>query len=275
MNNLKYSVLMSVYFRENPEYLRSSILTMISQSVPPDEIIIVKDGPLTDKLLNVLDEFENNNSINVISLEENVGLGKALNIGLNKCRNDLVARMDTDDISLKDRCEKQLECFFNNEKLSVIGTVVAEFIDSPDNIVAYKNVRKTNNEIKKHMKYRNPMNHPSVMFKKKDVEKAGGYQHFLLNEDYYLWIRMMQCGFEFKNIDEPLVKMRITNETYLRRGGWKYFLTQKNLLDYMLKSRFINIFEYIFNIIIRFVTRVLMSNRMRKNFYLKVLRRKL
>jgi glycosyltransferase involved in cell wall biosynthesis len=274
MEQLKYSVLMSVYYKENPRYFRDSIKSMLEQSIVPDEIIIVADGKLTVELDAVFEEFSKNEIISVIRLEVNSGLGEALSIGIKKCRNELIARMDTDDLSDARRCEKQLQCFYKNKKLSVVGTAVSEFIDDPNISVAYKGVKTSDEDIKNQMKFRNPFNHPSVMFKKSDVLKAGSYEQWFLNEDYYLWIRMMQLKFTFENIDEPLLKMRITNDTYLRRGGFKYFVTQKNLFDYMLKNHLINIFEYGYNNSIRFVTRLLIPNKLRKILYLNILRKK-
>lgn len=274
MNVVKYSVLMSVYYKENPEYLRDSIFSILQQSVLPNEIIMVKDGELTVELEKVLDEFKNIETFRIISLAQNVGLGKALSIGLNECKNELIARMDTDDISQHNRCEKQLKKFMDNNSLSVVGSAVAEFIDTPSNVIAYKEVKTEHKEIKNQIKYRNPINHPSVMFRKTDVLKVGNYKDWFLNEDYYLWIRMMQQGFIFENINEPLVKMRITNETYIRRSGLKYFITQKRLFDYMLKNDLINIFEYFYNNIIRLVTRIFIPNKLRKVIYLKILRSK-
>lgn len=275
MGEMKYSVLMSVYHKEKPKYLKDSIDSMLNQTIKPDEIVLIKDGPLTEALDYVIREYENNPIVEVVELKENVGLGKALNIGLEKCRNKIVARMDTDDISMPDRCEKQLLMLNQNEEVSVIGTVVGEFIGETNNIVAYKGVLENHKSIRKRMKFRNPMNHPTVMYRKNDVIVAGNYKHWFLNEDYYLWIRMLQKGFKFLNINEPLVLMRITDETYLRRGGWKYFITQKKLFDYMLKNKTINIFEYIYNNVIRFVTTILVPNKVRKIIYLKMLRRKL
>lgn len=274
MEEMKYSVLMSVYYKEKPEYLKASIDSMIKQTIKPDQIVLIKDGPLTETLDDVIREYEDNPIVDVVELKENVGLGKALNIGLEKCRNKIVARMDTDDISIPDRCEKQLLILNQNKDVSVIGTGVAEFIGDPSNIVAYKKVYKEHEDIKRQMKYRNPMNHPSVMYRKEDVILAGSYKHWFLNEDYYLWIRMLQKGYKFSNINEPLVLMRITDETYLRRGGWKYFITQKKLFDYMLNNKTINIIEYIYNNVIRFATTILVPNKVRKIIYLKMLRRK-
>jgi glycosyltransferase involved in cell wall biosynthesis len=274
MEQVKYSVLMSVYYKENPSFFTDSIKSMLEQTIKPDEIIIVADGELTAELDDIFHEFRDNEIIKVIRLEENKGLGEALSVGIKKCRNELIARMDTDDLSEADRCEKQLRCFNNNEKLSVVGTAVSEFIDDPNVSVAYKEVKTSDEDIKSQMKFRNPFNHPSVMFKKSDVMRVGSYEQWFLNEDYYLWIRMMQNNFKFENIDEPLLKMRITNETYMRRGGWKYFVTQKKLFDYMLKNNLINIFEYGYNNSIRFVTRLLIPNKVRKMLYLNILRKK-
>lgn len=274
MDSLKYSVLMSVYHKEKPNYLRESILSMLYQSIVPDEIVLIKDGPLTDQLEKVLDDFKENHIIKVISINENVGLGIALNIGLSNCKNELIARMDTDDIADIDRCKKQLDLFRKDKNLSVVGTAVEEFMDYPDPHISYKRVKTENDEIRKQLKYRNPIAHPSVMFKKNDVIIAGNYKHWIFNEDYYLWIRMVQHGFTFKNINEPLVKMRVNNETYLRRGGWDYYITQRDLFGYMLKNNLINEFEYLFNNIISFGTRVLMTNKMRKFVYVRILRSK-
>ncbi|MGK0466562.1 glycosyltransferase [Clostridium sp.] len=274
MKELKYSVLMSVYYKENPSYFRDSIKSMLEQSVKPDEIIIVADGKLTPELDAVFEEFKDNSVIKVIRLKVNSGLGEALSIGIKECRNELIARMDTDDLSDAYRCEKQLQCFYKNKRLSVVGTAVSEFIDDPDIRVAYKGVKTGDKDIKNQMKYRNAFNHPSVMFKKSEVLQAGSYEQWFLNEDYYLWIRMMEQSAIFENIDEPLLKMRITNDTYLRRGGWKYFVTQKKLYDYMLSNHLINVFEYSFNNSIRFVTRLLIPNKLRKILYLNILRKK-
>jgi len=274
MKELKYSVLMSVYYKENPDYFRESINSMLEQTVKPDEIIIVKDGKLTKGLDDVLCEFQDSEIIKVIALKENKGLGEALSIGIENCRNELIARMDSDDISVSNRCERQLESFESNKKLSVVGTAVSEFIGDPNVAIAYKGVKTSDEDIKRQMKFRNAFNHPSVMFKKSDVLKVGSYMHWFLNEDYYLWIRMMLNNFIFENIDEPLLKMRTTNDTYLRRGGWKYFVTQKRLFDFMLKNKIINLIEYLYNNSIRFITRILIPNKVRKILYLKMLREK-
>lgn len=260
----KYSVLMSVYNKEKPEYLRLSINSILNQTIPPDEIIIVKDGSLTLELDNVLEEYSMfNSTFNVIGYKENRGLGFALNYGLNYCKNELVARMDSDDIARHDRCEKQIKEFEKNSSLEIIGGDIAEFTDSPDNIVAYRKVPISDDEIKEFMKTRCPLNHMTVMFKKSAVIKAGNYQDWFWNEDYYLWIRMMKQGSIFANTGDVLVNVRIDGDMYLRRGGRKYFDSEARLQKYMLKNHIIGYRTYIENIGKRIVVQILLPNRVR------------
>ena len=265
---------MSVYYRENPDHFIKSVESMTNQTIAPDEIVIVKDGPLTKELDQEIKKLEKNKSIKIIEIEKNVGLGIALNIGLNHCTNEIVARMDTDDISEKNRCERQLTFLNDNPSISLVGTTIAEFFEDSEQIKSYRIVPKEDNEIKEYMKTRSPFNHPSVMFKKSAVIGAGGYLNYPLNEDYYLWVRMLISGCKFANIDEPLLKMRITKNTFERRGGWKYFITQKKLFDFMLTNKIINKKEYIYNNLIRFITRLLLPNDIRGYLYRKVLRKK-
>lgn len=260
----KYSVLMSVYNKEKPEYLRLSINSILNQTIPPDEIIIVKDGILTSELDSVLEKYLMHNPIfNVVGYKENKGLGFALNYGLNYCRNELVARMDSDDIARQDRCEKQLKEFEKNSSIEIIGGDIAEFIDSPDNIVAYRKVPTSDSEIKEYMKTRCPLNHMTVMFKKSVVINAGSYQDWFWNEDYYLWIRMMKQGCIFANTGDVLVNVRIDADMYLRRGGIKYFDSEVRLQKYMLKNHIIGYRTYIENVGKRIIVQILLPNRIR------------
>ncbi|MBQ3181694.1 MAG: glycosyltransferase [Clostridia bacterium] len=268
---MDYSVLMPVYYKENPEYFKESIESMLSQTVPTDNFVIVCDGELTDELTKVLDTYRNNPVITIVQLEKNMGLAKALTEGLKYCKNELVARMDSDDISLPERCKKQLE-IFSAENIDVVGSNVLEFIDDADNALSIRCVPETHEKIKIYAKKRNPMNHPSVMFKKSLVIKNGCYQNFRLYEDYQLWVKMIINGCKFKNIQEPLVKMRTTNDLYMRRGGLKYFKNGCALQSYMYKSGYISAVRYIKNLIERFMVQVLMPNHIRKWFYLRVLR---
>lgn len=256
----KYSVLMSLYKKEKPEYLRLAIDSMINQTVPPDEIVIVEDGPLTDELYAVLDEYP---MLHRVKNETNLGLGLALNAGLKKCKNELVTRMDTDDCSKPERCEKQLEFLNSNPDISVVGGQIEEFIELPDHIVAKRIVPLKDIELKEFNKKRCPFNHVTVMFKKKDIIEAGSYQDWFWNEDYYLWIRLALAGKKFANLPDVLVLVRTGEDMYQRRGGIKYFQSEAKLQKFMLDNNIINKPRYLINISERLVLQVLMPNKLR------------
>lgn len=219
---MKYSVLMTVYKNDKPEYFNKSIMSMINQTIEPDEIVLVKDGPITKELQDVIDNIDKKypNIINQVSLKQNVGLGLALNEGLKVCKNDIVARMDADDISLPTRCEKQLKEFRNDKNLDIIGCPVKEFMEDESNIISLRKVPITHEEIYKFAKQRDPFNHPTVMYRKSKVLKCGGYSDLRKNQDTDLWIKMLVYGCKTKNIEEALFLFRFDEETYKRRKNW-------------------------------------------------------
>ena len=226
MNSVDVSILMSVYIKEKPEYLRTSLKSAINQTVRVKEIVLVLDGPITDQLQSVIEECQKECSdlIKLIPLKENVGLGKALAIGVEKCKYDLVARMDTDDIMIPTRIEKQIAEFTSDLDLTIVGSNIDEFYDSPESIVGRRVVPETNEEICNFSKKRNPFNHMTVMFKKSAVLDVGNYQPMMGFEDYYLWVRLLKAGYKGKNIQESLVFARTGEDMNARRGGKKYFL---------------------------------------------------
>ena len=255
----KYSVLMSLYKKEKPAYLRLAVDSMLNQTVKPDEIVLVEDGPLTDELYAVLDEY--GDKLTRVRNEKNLGL--ALNVGLKACRNELVARMDTDDISKPERCEEQLRYFEQHPETDIVGGDIAEFIGDETNIIGKRMVPQTNAEIREYMKKRCAFNHMSVMYKKTAVEAAGGYQNWFWNEDYYLWIRMWLNGAVFGNTGTVLVNVRTGEEMYQRRGGKKYFKSEKGLQDYMLGHRMIGFGTYAMNVSKRFIVQEMLPNSVR------------
>lgn len=257
----KYSVLMSLYVKEKPEYLRLAVDSMLNQTVKPDEIVLVEDGPLTDELYALLDEY--GDKLTRVRNEKNLGLGLALNVGLRACRNELVARMDTDDISKPERCEEQLRYFEQHLETDIVGGDIAEFIGDETNIVCRRVVPQSNEEIREYMKKRCAFNHMSVMYKKTAVEAAGGYQDWFWNEDYYLWIRMWLNGAVFGNTGTVLVNVRTGEEMYQRRGGKKYFKSEKGLQDYMLEHRMIGFGTYAMNVSKRFIVQEMLPNSVR------------
>ena len=227
-----YSVLMSVYYKDNPDYLREAMKSIYDQTLPTNDFVLVCDGPLNDELDSVIEEMQKlfGNILNVYRLKKNSGLGNALNAGLKKCKNELVGRMDSDDICRVDRFEKQVELFNFYSDTSVISAAINEFNISPNCSVGKRIVPSDNNKIIKYSKRRNPFNHPAVMFKKSHVNSVGGYsEEFHLFEDYHLWIRMLMRGYKGYNSPEIFVDMRTPTDIYKRRGGWKY---AKNLLRF-------------------------------------------
>lgn len=269
----KFSVLMSVYYKENSEYLDAALNSIFKQTVVPSEIVIVKDGKLTNELDTIIDLYQKKYSeqVKILSLPQNVGLGQALNRGLEVCTNELVARMDSDDISLSDRFEKQLTIFDQNPEIDVVGGWINEFIDDPKELVSIRKLPEHQKDILKYSKKRSPLNHVTVMFRKTAVLKVGSYQHFPLMEDYYLWVRMLKNGAIFYNIQEALVLVRSSNGMYNRRGGISYTRVESRFFKYLYEIHYINFFLLIENICIRFVVRII-PNQIRKQIYLKVLR---
>lgn len=214
----KYSVLMSLYKKENPEYLRLAIDSMLNQTVAPDEIVLVEDGPLTDELYAVLDEYP---MLHRIKNETNLGLGLALNVGLKGCRNELVARMDTDDCSKPDRCEKQLQRFLEKPYLAIVGSHIDEFIGDTSNVISQRIVPTTSEDIYKFAKKRSAFNHPAVMYSKTAVLENNGYADLKRNQDVDLFGRMQFKGYKAENIDEALLWFRSSDELAKRRKSWQ------------------------------------------------------
>lgn len=269
----KFSVLMSLYDKEKPEYFRQCMNSIINQSILPDQIVIVKDGKLTIELDAELEYWISlkPSLYTIVPLKINQGLGIALSEGIKYCRNELVARMDTDDIAMLSRFEKQLKEFIIDSKLDICGSNIVEFEDIPRNIVSKRIVPLQDVDIKKYQKYRDAFNHMTVMYKKSMVLKAGNYQSCLLMEDTLLWVHMIQAGAKCKNIQEPLVYVRVGNDMYKRRGGWKYFLKYRAGRKQVLKTGYISYLEYIYSIVIQLVV-ALIPNWMRSKIYKKYLR---
>lgn len=274
MNNAdKYSVLMSVYHKENPEYLRAAMNSIWEQTVKTDDFVLVCDGPLTPELDAVIAEMqEEHPELTVVRLAKNGGLGNALNEGMKHCKNDLVARMDSDDISRPDRCERQLAVFRDYPEVSIVSGVVEEFTQSTEKIDSRRVLPETHKEILDFARKRNPFNHPCVMYRKAAVEAAGGYKDFYLLEDYYLWIRMLQSNAIGYNIQEPLLWMRAGSDMYKRRSGLRYARSQKALFKYMRDTGWITTGQYIKSSAIRGASS-LAPNGLREFVFKKVLRK--
>lgn len=245
---MNYSVLMSVYAKEKPEYLKECLESIFNCTSPSNDIVMVKDGPLTDELDKILSDYANQyDTFNIVPLEQNSGLGIALNHGLAHCKNDLIARMDTDDICEKDRFEAQLKVFKEDPSVSVVGGYITEFIDTPDNIVSTRKVPLTFEELRQYGKKRNPVNHVTVMFRKQDIIEVGSYQKVkdVGYEDYDLWIRLILANKKIVNIDKVLVNVRVGNDMYKRRGDKKRLKTALFFRKKLWKCHYYGFFSYV------------------------------
>jgi glycosyltransferase involved in cell wall biosynthesis len=214
---------MSLYIKENPLYLRASLDSMINQTIKPDEIVLVEDGSLTKELYNVVNEYKvmYPKLMHIVVNEKNLGLGMALNVGLKECRNELVARMDTDDISKPNRCEKQLKRFEEKPGLSIVGTHIDEFVGDISNVVSTRKVPLSTESIYEFAKRRSAFNHPTVMYRKSKVLDEGGYADLKRNQDVDLFGRMLFAGCKAENIDESLLWFRNSDELSKRRKSWE------------------------------------------------------
>ena len=267
-----YSVLMSVYKKENPEYLKTAIDSMLNQSVATNDFVLVCDGPLTDSLDEVISNFERTNPglFNIVRLPENKGLALALNEGIKHCKNEIVARMDSDDFSKLDRIEKQLKAM-DETGADIVGTNIFEFNGDITRLTGERNLPETDEEIREFAKSRSPFNHPSVVYKKSKVELVGGYGKFDYFEDYYLWVTLLQNGCKGYNVQEALVLMRAGDDLYLRRGGKAYAKCVMAFEKHLLSIGYISRFTYLKQTGAR-VLIAIAPNKFREKVYKKKLR---
>lgn len=268
-----FSCLMSCYVKDNPIDLARALQSLAAQTVKASEVLLVEDGPLSEGLYRVIQSFESRLPLNRLQFKENRGLGHALKKGVEACNYPLIARMDADDISRSDRFATQLKLLEKDPKLAVVGSWVSEFDKEEENIYAVRKVPLTHLDILKKARYRNPLNHSSVMFRRKAALDSGNYNSdFQFAQDYVLWMRMLSHGYKFANISECLVSMKAGREMIKRRGGWKYIKCELALQKEALKLGFISFPEYSFNVVIRSIVRIVPDN-MRDIIYRKTLRK--
>ncbi|MGI6094988.1 MAG: glycosyltransferase [Lachnospiraceae bacterium] len=270
---MKFSVLMSIYIKEQPEYVKTCFDSLLHQTVKADEWVVVEDGPLTTEMYELLDEYQKMypGLIRRLPLEKNQGLGKALRAGVVYCKNELIARMDTDDIARKDRFEKQIKEFEQNPKLDICGSHIIEFEGKIENEIARRNVPLEHSEIARYQKQRSAFNHMTVMYKKSAVINAGNYEHCPLMEDDMLWIRMLITGAICKNIDDYLVYARTGQAMIERRGGFAYLKKYISARNKILDTGYISRWDYTKTVLVQCVV-ALIPKKMRLFIFKTLLR---
>ena len=266
----QYSVLMSVYAKERPEYLKQSVESVMRQTVLPNDFVLMCDGPLTKELDGTIELLKQKyNILNVVRLEVNGGLGNALSIGINHTKNEIIMRMDSDDICLPNRAELELPLM---DKYDLVGGFISEFEDDPNNIIGIREVPEKLDEIKKFAKKRNPFNHPTVMFKKQAIFDSGNYQPLAYLEDYYLWVRFLLSGKTAYNVQSVLVNMRSGATMRARRSKKEAKKSIKVLRKYMYKNKMIGWGSYIFGTWLQLFV-LSLPLKIKSRIYSKVLRK--
>jgi len=271
----KYSVLMSCYRNDKKEWLKLSIEAILNQTYKTDDFVIICDGPIPEELNEVLIDYETkyNDIIHVYRKEKNEGLGLALAYGLTKCKNKYVARMDADDYCVPNRCEKEMKFLSDNPDYQIVGTWEDEFEEDYNKVISVHRVPETPEEIKKTMRKRCSILHPTIIFDKDYILNNGNYHHVPLMEDYDLFMRMViECGAKCYNFQESLYSLRVNDNLYKRRGGVKYLKIVWRFKYSQYKKKNIKLGDFIISAFTQVVV-CLMPNRMRKWFYLKFLRK--
>lgn len=267
---------MSVYKNDDPQFFKQAVESAtIKQTLPPAEVVLVVDGPIPVSIDHVIKELQAELSMpmNIIRLVENVGHARSRQTGLDVTKYPIIAIMDSDDICDPTRFEKQITYMASHDKVDVVGAQITEFVGRQENIVGTRIVPLNDKDIKDYLKIRCPMNLVTVMFKKDSVQKVGGFIDWYCEEDYYLWVRLAEHGYKFGNLNENLVNVRVGKDMYSRRGSWCYFKSEAKLQLYMLRHKVIGLPRYLFNILVRFIVQVCMTNQLRGFVFQKLFRK--
>lgn len=242
-----YSVLMTIYKKDNPSFVKAGIDSMLTQTHKTNDFVLVCDGELTEELNAVIDDYveEYPDVFNVVRLPKNLGLGAALRRGLPVCKNEFVARMDDDDIARPERCEHEVKYLEANPDCSLVGAHMNEFDDNPETVIRVKKVPIGSDNIRKYARRRNPFNHSTVMLRKSAVIAAGNYSEMRTNQDVELWIRMLNNGYRCENMDEILVDFRFDGNTLERRKEWKNSKLMIDIWKQFRKNKYCSYLDYL------------------------------
>lgn len=267
---LKFSVLMPVYHGDKPGLFNDALSSVLNNTVKPDQVVIVIDGPISEDLEAVLKQYESD-YFDVVRIEQNQGIVNALNTGLKECRNELIARCDADDINSDNRFELQVQAFLDEPELTLCGGHILEVGESKQFL---RKVPTSRNQIEKIIKFRNPMNHMTVMFKKSAVHNVGNYPDIKFREDYALWCLLYANGYAISNIDEVLVNATAGLAMYERRGKMKDIPYEWTLQKLLFSKKIITFPQMMFNLFIR-MANMLVTPKLRSVIYKMFLRNKI
>ncbi|MEG1775827.1 MAG: glycosyltransferase [Clostridia bacterium] len=267
-----YSMLMCVYAKDRPDWLHFALDSVFAQTLPAAEVVIVKDGPLTDELELVLTQAAANHpTLRFIALPANRGLGEALRVGVEACQYEWIARMDADDYASPERCKLEFEAL-EREHADIVGCDVNEFVGTVDHVIDQRTFPTSHEALVRFAKRRTPFAHPAVIMRKSLVLKAGSYQSAYLHEDYDLFIRMLSAGGRSCSIAKPLVSVRINEDFIARRGGLKYLRALLRFNRKQLKSGWMSFADFAARSAANTVS-CLMPTRLRALLYRRFLRK--
>ena len=269
-----YSILTTLYKNDNPEFLRQSIDSMLAQTILTNDYVIVVDGPITKELEKVLDEYcKKYDFFHIVRLKENGGLGVALRVGIKECKNELIARLDADDLSVPERCELQLNEFEKDSKLAIVGSDMYEFDDDPRNLKDLKKMPATSKQIYEYGKRRNPFNHSSVMYKNSVIESMGNYSTMRRSQDVELWSKVIFSGYKCMNISKPLILFRTDGSNRVRRKKkWSNVKSDLKIFKRNYKMGYSSLFDYLY-ICIYQISFYLMPEKIANFLYMKLFRK--
>jgi glycosyltransferase involved in cell wall biosynthesis len=248
----KFSLLMSVYGGDDPAFLDAAFRSVVHDQIrPPDDVVLVQDGPVPPHLAATIDELiaTSPSPTTLLALEANVGLGPALDQGMAACAHDIVARMDADDIALPHRFSVQVPIV--EEGVDLLGCSLLEFGLTPDDIVGKRVPPIDPEEIVRYSRFHQPFHHPTVVYRRSVVQAAGGYRHLALMEDYLLFAKMIRQGARVANIAEPLVLYRVGAGAYARRGGLDMAKSELRLQRQLHELGFTSRAEFVRNVVVR------------------------
>jgi len=257
-NRTSLSVLMAVYSREKPAFLAQCLESIAAQTLPADQVVVVKDGPLTPELEAVLAEFAARLPLETPALKENRGTGAAVQMGMECCTGDLIARADSDDVYAPTRFEKQVEFLCSHPEIDIVSASGAEFETDPARPVCFRQAPLSGRSLARYARFRNPITYQStVIYRRAPALKAGSYQSCAYFEDYDLWARMMLNGSLIFNMPEILAYIRCGNGMLNRRRGFAYVRHEMAFLNKMYRIGFLSPGQYCLNVVSRVPLRLL------------------